>query len=131
MTETVTNEDDRKAPGELATEADEIVGPGPSSKLAEPVVDPHPHSGRSELMEINPPMPFLLAPWLMWQNLRQHHYLVSNFIKRDLRLKYRNSVMGYFWSLLEPLLLAGVYFVLFNIIADVLYGVLDPRIRYE
>ena len=75
-------------------------------------------SGSAELREINPPTPFLLAPWLMWQNLRQHHYLVSNFIKRDLRLKYRNSVMGYFWSLLEPLLLAGVYFVLFTILGN-------------
>ncbi len=70
------------------------------------------------LREINTPTPFLLAPWLMWVNLRKYHYLVSNFIKRDLRLKYRNSVLGYFWSLLEPLLLAGVYYVLFSIIAN-------------
>lgn len=75
-------------------------------------------STQAELREINPPSPFLMGPWLMWQNLRQHHYLVSNFIKRDLRLKYRNSVLGYFWSLLEPLLLAGVYFVLFTILGN-------------
>jgi len=52
----------------------------------------------------------------IWKNIREHHYLISNFIQRDLRLKYRNSLLGYFWSLLEPLMLSGVYFVLFVII---------------
>jgi len=70
------------------------------------------------LRQINQPRHFLLGPWLLWVNLRKHHYLVTNFVKRDVRLKYRNSVLGYFWSLLEPLLLAGVYFTLFTIIAD-------------
>tara|TARA_B100001971_G_C18166323_1_gene524411 strand:- start:488 stop:1258 length:771 start_codon:yes stop_codon:yes gene_type:complete len=53
----------------------------------------------------------------MWQDIKKHHHLASNFIMRDLRLKYRNSMLGYFWSLLEPLLLSGVYFVLFVIIS--------------
>ncbi|MEE3242923.1 MAG: ABC transporter permease, partial [Candidatus Thermoplasmatota archaeon] len=69
-----------------------------------------------ELVEINKAKGFLLGPWLMWLNIRKHHYLISNFIQRDLRLKYRNSLLGYFWSLLEPLMLSGVYFVLFVII---------------
>jgi ABC-2 type transport system permease protein len=68
------------------------------------------------LVEINRQRSFFLGPWLMWQDIKKHHHLVSNLIMRDLRLKYRNSVLGYFWSLLEPLLLSGVYFVLFVII---------------
>ena len=69
-----------------------------------------------KLVEINKAKGFLLGPWLIWLNIRKHHYLISNFIQRDLRLKYRNSLLGYFWSLLEPLMLSGVYFVLFVII---------------
>ena len=69
-----------------------------------------------ELIQINKTKGFFLGPWLMWLNIRKHHYLISNFITRDLRLKYRNSLLGYFWSLLEPLMLSGVYFVLFVII---------------
>ena len=69
-----------------------------------------------QLVEINKAKSFWLGPWLIWLNIRKHNYLISNFIQRDLRLKYRNSVLGYFWSLLEPLMLSGVYFVLFIII---------------
>ena len=70
----------------------------------------------NELSEINKSKSFWLGPLTIWRNIREHHYLISNFIQRDLRLKYRNSFLGYFWSLLEPLLLSGVYFVLFVII---------------
>jgi ABC-type polysaccharide/polyol phosphate export permease len=70
----------------------------------------------NELSEINKNKSFWLGPLTIWKNIREHHYLISNFIQRDLRLKYRNSLLGYFWSLLEPLMLSGVYFVLFVII---------------
>ena len=69
-----------------------------------------------KLAEINKAKSFWLGPWIIWRNIQKHKFLISNFIQRDLRLKYRNSVLGYFWSLLEPLMLSGVYFVLFVII---------------
>lgn len=34
---------------------------------------------------------------------------------RDIRLKYRGSLFGYFWSLLEPLLMAGTFVAMFAI----------------
>jgi peptide/nickel transport system permease protein len=39
--------------------------------------------------------------------------------KRDV-----NAVMGW-------LLISGIVVIIFNIVADLLYAVLDPRIRYE
>ncbi len=68
------------------------------------------------LKEKNPVNNFIMGPMTVFENIRKHNYLLSNFISRDLRLKYRNSVLGYFWSLLEPLMLSGVYFILFVII---------------
>ena len=68
------------------------------------------------LKEKNPGKSFIMGPITVFENIRKHNYLLSNFISRDLRLKYRNSVLGYFWSLLEPLMLSGVYFILFVII---------------
>ena len=59
-----------------------------------------------------------MGPVTVLQNIREYNYLLSNFIKRDIRLKYRNSFLGYFWSLLEPLLLSAVYYLLFIIIAN-------------
>ena len=73
-------------------------------------------SKEKTLTEINKVNSFWLGPWIIWLNIQKHRFLISNFIQRDLRLKYRNSVLGYFWSLLEPLMLSGVYFILFVII---------------
>ena len=80
--------------------------------------------GRGDLVELNPPVPLLAGPVQMWRHLRAHRHIVSNFIQRDLRLKYRDSAFGFFWSLLEPLLLSAVYFILFVIIA----GTPHPRV---
>jgi ABC-type polysaccharide/polyol phosphate export permease len=73
------------------------------------------HSG--ELTEPNPPASLGGGVGKMWRDLWGYKYLVSNFVQSDLRVKYRNSALGYVWSLLEPLLLSGVYVVLFSIIA--------------
>jgi len=75
-------------------------------------------SGKIHLSEKNPVKHFLLGPLTVLQNIKKYNYLLSNFIQRDFRLKYRNSFLGYFWSLLEPLLLSAVYYLLFIIIAD-------------
>lgn len=37
-------------------------------------------------------------------------------IARDLKLKYANTALGYFWSVLDPLLMAGVYWFVFGVI---------------
>lgn len=77
----------------------------------------------TELVEINPPVGFFSGLLQMGRNVRQHRHLISSFIQRDIRLRYRDSTLGYFWSLFEPLMLSGVYFVLYVIVA----GKPDPR----
>jgi len=42
--------------------------------------------------------------------------ILFNFAIFDLKVKYRNSVLGILWSLIEPLLLLGVFFVVFSTI---------------
>ena len=71
---------------------------------------------KSEIPEItnrHPKHHFLSGPYLIWKNLTDYFPVLSNFIQRDIQLKYRNSLFGFFWSLLEPLILSGVYFILF------------------
>lgn len=36
--------------------------------------------------------------------------------KRDLRVRYSTSALGYVWSILDPLLMAGIYFFVFTVI---------------
>jgi lipopolysaccharide transport system permease protein len=71
----------------------------------------------AELSEPNPATSLLGGLAKMWRDVLRHRYLIANFVRRDLRVKYRNSALGYLWSLLEPLLLSGVYIVLFSIVA--------------
>jgi lipopolysaccharide transport system permease protein len=71
----------------------------------------------SELVEINPRVPFLAGPRQMWRNAIAHRHLITNTVQRDVRLKYRDSIFGYVWSFLEPLMLTGVYFLLYVILA--------------
>jgi len=40
--------------------------------------------------------------------------LILNFAISDLKIKYRNSVLGFLWSFLEPLLLLGVLYMVFT-----------------
>ena len=40
--------------------------------------------------------------------LYNYRELLQELIKRDLRVKYRKSVLGYLWSLLNPLLMMMV-----------------------
>lgn len=40
--------------------------------------------------------------------------LIATLTSRDLKARYRGSVLGYFWSLANPLLLLGVYTLVFT-----------------
>lgn len=69
------------------------------------------------LVEVNPRVPFLHGPLAIFRSLRTHRHLASNFVARDIRLRYRDSALGYVWSLLEPLMLSAVYYFLFVVLA--------------
>lgn len=46
--------------------------------------------------------------------LYRHRQLIAALTARDLKARYRGSVLGYFWSLANPLLLLGVYSLVFT-----------------
>lgn len=48
--------------------------------------------------------------------LYRYRYLLRNLVVRDLKIRYKNSVLGILWSLLNPLLMMMVYTVLFTIL---------------
>jgi lipopolysaccharide transport system permease protein len=51
-----------------------------------------------------------------WRELVKYRYLLRNLVIRDLKARYKNSVLGILWSLLNPLLMMAVYTVLFTIL---------------
>lgn len=40
--------------------------------------------------------------------------LIWNFAISDLKIRYRNSVLGFFWTVLEPLLMLAVLYIVFT-----------------
>ena len=52
----------------------------------------------------------------MFSNLKKNRNLLKNLIARDFKVNYHGHVLGYFWSLLEPLALTGIFFLVFVIL---------------
>jgi len=72
-------------------------------------------------------------PRLHWRqllaNLRQlfrYRALISSLVARELKARYRGSVLGFFWSFVNPLLLLVIYTVVFTV---VLPGVHPPELE--
>jgi ABC-2 type transport system permease protein len=46
----------------------------------------------------------------------EHRKVVGLLVRRDLKVKYQQSVLGYAWTMLEPLALTLVYFFVFGVV---------------
>ena len=53
-----------------------------------------------------------LAPITTISELQSNRFLVRNLIRREVRGRYRNAALGYAWAVIEPALLALVYWFL-------------------
>lgn len=53
-----------------------------------------------------------------WDDLVDYRYLLRNLVVRDLKARYKNSVLGILWSVLNPLFLMIVFTVLFSVLAN-------------
>jgi len=52
------------------------------------------------------------------ENFNKYKYLLVELVKKDIKLKYRNSVLGILWTMLEPLLTMIVLTVVFTTLFD-------------
>ena len=50
------------------------------------------------------------------KELWQYREMIFNLVKRELRSRYKGSVLGFFWMLLNPLLQMCVYMIAFSVI---------------
>jgi len=49
-------------------------------------------------------------------DLYKYRVLIQNLVSRELKARYRGTVLGFFWSFFNPLLLLTVYTVVFGFI---------------
>lgn len=52
------------------------------------------------------------------ENFKKYRFLLLELTKKDVKLKYRNSVLGFVWTLLEPLLTMIVLTIVFGTIME-------------
>lgn len=50
------------------------------------------------------------------KNIFEYKELIKNLVVRDLKVRYKRSILGVFWALLEPLLLMILFTVVFSIL---------------
>lgn len=57
--------------------------------------------------------------WQLFRDIREsynYQYLLQNLVVRDLKVRYKNSILGFAWSFLNPLLMMVIYTILFTIL---------------
>ena len=54
--------------------------------------------------------------------LWQHHSLISSMVRRDIHGRYRGSVAGLFWTVINPLLMMLTYSLVFGVILKQRFG---------
>jgi ABC-type polysaccharide/polyol phosphate export permease len=69
-----------------------------------------------KVLELNSTPPFHKAPSHMMSNINQNKSLLKNLVSRDFKVNYYGHILGYFWSLLEPLALTGIFYLVFIIL---------------
>jgi len=70
-----------------------------------------------KLKKVGERNPSWKAPILNISTVFKYRFLVRNLVRREIRGKYRNAMLGYTWTVLEPILLASVYYFLFVMLA--------------
>lgn len=55
-----------------------------------------------------------VTPRPVWSPAQRYRHSLWLLTVRDLRVRYSTSVLGYFWSILDPLVMAGIYWFVFT-----------------
>src|SRR6266545_5052600 len=56
----------------------------------------------------------------IYADLIRYRELFANLFRRDLQARYRGSALGILWTLVNPLLLLGIYLLVFSLLWQVI-----------
>jgi ABC-type polysaccharide/polyol phosphate export permease len=51
----------------------------------------------------------------LWRSIVRYRWVIIALVSRDLKMRYRGSVLGFLWTFLNPLLFMSVYTLVFSI----------------
>lgn len=63
-----------------------------------------------------------------WQAIQRYLELLQVLTERNLKVRYRGSILGIYWSLLNPLIMTGIYTAIFGAVFAEYYG--DSIVNY-
>jgi lipopolysaccharide transport system permease protein len=63
-----------------------------------------------------------IKPTGIVSSLIKHQSLIRQLSKREVSSRYRGSVMGFFWTLLNPLLMLTIYTLIFGYVFKARWG---------
>ncbi|MCU1447928.1 MAG: transporter permease [Acidimicrobiales bacterium] len=97
------------------------VGPGYGGRLAWarflPPPSPEPSLSQQAdeaLVRINAPQKFFFGFWSAVADIWRFRELLVNLVRKELKVKYKDSALGFLWSLARPLFLLMVYWIIFG-----------------
>jgi lipopolysaccharide transport system permease protein len=115
----------RDAGGFVGIEDDDIGTPGEAEQLIEQErlhrVIPRVKPRTTEELDVEPP-PKQRYPVELGRALRElwsTREVLFTFVERDLRVRYKQAVLGAFWAIVQPIMLMVIFTVVFGKIAKV------------
>lgn len=66
----------------------------------------------------------------LWETLLRHRELIENLVMRDIKTRYKQSALGYAWAVLNPLIFAGTYALVFGFMLKQSDAVTIPFVVY-
>ena len=70
----------------------------------------------------------LVQPWLL---LWKHRSLLWQFTHRQIEVRHRGSYLGVIWTVLNPLLMLGLYVFVFGFVFGGSFGVLEVETKFD
>ena len=58
----------------------------------------------------------MVGKYVQVAELRRHRFLLRSLVKRNLRVKYQRSALGFLWTFMNPLLMVGILIAIFSVI---------------
>jgi lipopolysaccharide transport system permease protein len=66
-----------------------------------------------------------------FRDLARSWYLIGQFLRRDISIRYRGTFFGLFWSFLSPLLMLAVYLFVFGFIFNARFGIAKNESTFD
>ena len=73
-------------------------------------------ASKESVLELRSVPSFFKSPIQMLSNIRKNRNLLKNLVARDFKVNYHGHILGFLWSMLEPLALTAIFFLVFVIL---------------